>query len=167
MLGLNIVFWAWVSYKQTMTFTKAQKIELIKAAAARAAAEKQRWTAVREQVYTVLLDYNQPVVAYDLLANVAKTYAREMSPMSVYRSLDALCLMGLAVRVESLNAYLPCQHSGHDHQHVMLVCDQCGHADEIEDGGISKKLENDAKSHGFAPSRQVLELHGTCEGCKS
>ena len=150
-----------------MTLNKAQKARLIKYAVGRAAEEKQRWTDLREQVYTVLLDYEQPVTAYDLLAKVAEAYKRDMSPMSVYRALDALCALGLAVRVESLNAYMPCQHPDHDHQHVLLVCDNCGHADEIEDHGIARKLEQNAHTHGFAPSRQVLELHGTCQDCKT
>jgi len=142
------------------------KPQLMAFAAQKAKESHQRWSETREQVFSALLDVEQPISAYDLAAKVAGMFSRQVNAMSVYRALDALCAMGLAVRVESLNAYLPCKHMEEDaHQHVVLVCDACGNADEIEDSGVSNKLERDAKSHGFKTSRQILELHGTCGKC--
>ena len=113
------------------------KPQLMAFAVQKAKESHQRWSETREQVFSALLDVEQPISAYDLAAKVAGMFSRQVNAMSVYRALDALCAMGLAVRVESLNAYLPCKHMEEDaHQHVVLVCDACGNADEIEDSGF-------------------------------
>jgi Fur family zinc uptake transcriptional regulator len=109
---------------------------------------------------------DKPATAYQLLNEVAKRYTRSVQPASIYRSLDALMTLGVVAKIETVNAFTVCKHPHHDHQHVFLVCDNCGRIDEIADQGISGQLQKGAESHGFKPSRQILELHGDCKACQ-
>ena len=127
----------------------------------RARQQGQRWTDTRVQVYEALLSAGKPVTAYQLVEQLA------VKPTSVYRSLDALTSLGLIAKIESLNTFIACQHPDHDHQHVFLVCDDCGQIDEIADNSISNKIAQDAATKGFKAQRQILEVHGSCQGCRS
>jgi Fur family zinc uptake transcriptional regulator len=144
---------------------KQRKNALLRHAAGRAAAEGSRWTDTRADVYGALLDAGGHISAYQLIDKLAAQTGRDVKAPSVYRALDALCALGLAVRIESLNAFRACAHPEEDHQHVFLVCDGCGHTDEIADHGIGGRLAKDAAAHGFTAARQVLELHGSCSTC--
>ncbi|MCK6419047.1 MAG: transcriptional repressor [Alphaproteobacteria bacterium] len=131
-----------------------------------AAAQGQRWTEARESVYKALLAQGTPATAYALVDYLsARKRNKALKPMSVYRALEALTDLGLAVRIESLNAYTACQHPHHTHQHVFLICQNCGRAEEIADQSISHTLRQQAATYGFTPSKQVLELHGVCKDC--
>lgn len=140
---------------------------LVSFAARRAAEEGQRWTEMRAHVYEALLAQESQATAYQLIAVLSEKLKKDLKPASVYRALDALCALGVVVRIESLNAFRACAHPEHQHQHVFLVCDSCGMADEIADHGIGRKLTRDAAEHGFRTARQVLELHGACRGCQT
>ncbi len=142
------------------------KAELIAYAERQAAAQRQRWTSTRAEAYDALLDHDAPITAYALLEYLSVRHKRDIKPASVYRALEALCELGVVVKIESLNAFRACRHPREDHQHVFLVCDGCGHTDEIADHGIGKKLTSDAAEHGFRTARQVLELHGSCRDCQ-
>lgn len=139
----------------------ARKKALLAFAEFRARQQGQRWTDTRVQVYEALLGAGKPVTAYQLVEQLT------VKPTSVYRALEALTGLGLIAKIESLNTFVACQHPDHDHQHVFLVCDHCGQIDEIADHGISTKIAQDAATKGFKASRQILEVHGDCQGCRS
>ncbi len=124
-----------------------------------------RWSETRTQVYHTLLMADKPVTAYELMDMVAKKYAREVKPASVYRSLDALMELGIVARIESANSFVACQNPECDHQHIFLVCDHCGQIDEISDHGINRQLLRQAAEQGFVARKQILELHGECKSC--
>lgn len=142
------------------------KEHLMAYAEKRAGALKQRWTSTRAEAYDALLDHDAPITAYALLEYLSHRHGRDVKPASVYRALEALCDIGVVVKIESLNAFRACRHPQEDHQHVFLVCDSCGHTDEIADHGIGRRLTQDAATHGFETARQVLELHGWCRDCR-
>jgi Fur family zinc uptake transcriptional regulator len=68
-------------------------------------------------------------------------------------------------KIESRNAYAPCEHFGHAHQGVLLLCEKCGRSDEIEDAAVTLLLEKTAARAGFAPRRQMVEVEGLCRDC--
>lgn len=146
--------------------TRQAKKNLLAFAEKQSKISGQRWTETRAQVYESLLHMGQPVSAYQLLDEVARRNNRSLKPASIYRSLEALIAIGVAAKIESLNAFVACKHPEHNHQHVFLVCDHCGQIDEIADQGISGQLAKGAATKGFKPSRQVLELHGDCQTCR-
>lgn len=126
-----------------------------------------RWTDMRQSVLGCILDQDKPITAYQVIEKLSIEKNKGIKPASVYRSLDALCELGLVVKIESLNAFMACAHPDHHHEHVFLVCRTCGSADELADHSVSKRLNADASYQGFKIERQVLELQGACRDCRS
>ena len=92
---------------------------------------------------------------------------RSAKPPTIYRTLDFLIEMGLAHRIESLNAFVPCGHWDHGHAAVFLLCDGCGSAGELHAGETYKKLAQDVSSVNFKVRTAVIEVRGLCLACSS
>ena len=106
-----------------------------------------------------------PLSAYTLLDQLRERGFR--APLQVYRALDSLMKSGLVHRLESLNAYVACQH-GHSHHHEMAafaICDACGAVTEFTDPHIGERLERWSDSNAFAPKKVTIEVRGLCESC--
>ncbi len=120
-------------------------------------------TPLRRKVLTLLLEAEGPAKAYDLLEHIGEDGAAK--PPSVYRSLDFLLEMGLAHKIESLNAYVACGHWKHGHAAVFLICDKCGTAGELHANDSIKKLTQEVESVNFRLRSAVIEIHGMCAAC--
>ena len=120
-------------------------------------------TPLRRKVLTLLLEAEGPAKAYDLLEHIGEDGAAK--PPSVYRSLDFLLEMGLAHKIESLNAYVACGHWKHGHAAVFLICDKCGTAGELHANDSVKKLTQEVESVNFRLRSAVIEIHGMCAAC--
>lgn len=120
-------------------------------------------TPLRRKVLTLLLEADGPAKAYDLLEHIGEDGAAK--PPSVYRSLDFLLEMGLAHKIESLNAYVACGHWKHGHAAVFLICDKCGTAGELHANDSVKKLTQEVESVNFRLRSAVIEIHGMCAAC--
>ncbi len=70
-----------------------------------------RLTKIRRKVLSLMLEHREPAKAYDLLQRLDGEGAAK--PPTVYRALEFLLEMGLAHKIESLNAYVACGHWGH------------------------------------------------------
>lgn len=123
----------------------------------------QKLTPIRRKVLHLLLESEEPAKAYDLLANLDGEGAAK--PPTVYRALDFLQEMGLAHKIESLNAYVACGHTNHAHSAVFLICDDCGSAEELHAVKTSAALEEETKSAGFTVRSAVIEARGSCRKC--
>jgi Fur family zinc uptake transcriptional regulator len=65
----------------------------------------------------------------------------------------------------SANAYAPCDHLGHHHHGMLLICSRCGRTDEIETPEIDALLTQTAAKIGFQPKHQIVEIEGLCGAC--
>jgi len=126
-------------------------------------ARGQKLTPIRRKVLHLLLQSEEPAKAYDLLANLDGEGAAK--PPTVYRALDFLQEMGLAHKIESLNAYVACGHAKHDHSAVFLICDGCGSAEELHAVRTSAALADESLAAGFKTNNAVIEAHGLCRNC--
>ncbi len=122
-----------------------------------------RLTPLRRRVLTLLLESPEPAKAYDLLDKLGSTGAAK--PPSVYRSLEFLLEMGLAHRIESLNAFVACGHWDHGHAAVFLICDRCGSAGELHPDNALRVLKSEVSSVGFEMRNAVIEIRGLCAAC--
>lgn len=120
-------------------------------------------TPLRRKVLTLLLESAGPAKAYDLLEHIGEDGAAK--PPSVYRSLDFLLEMGLAHKIESLNAYVACGHWKHGHAAVFLICDKCGNAGELHAHDSVKKLTQEVEGVKFQMRSAVIEIRGVCADC--
>jgi len=126
-----------------------------------------RFTKVREQVFLLLAKHEGAVGAYELLDQLKKIDAAA-KPATIYRALDFLSKQGFVHKIESINAFVMCHHFGDcDHPVQLLICDQCGHVEEIQSNNFDLALRSMADANGFTISHQIVEAHGNCQACSS
>lgn len=125
-----------------------------------------RFTTAREQVFLLLAKHQNAVGAYDLLDEL-KAIDPSAKPATIYRALDFLSQQGFVHKIESLNAFVMCHHFGDcNHPVQLLICDQCGHVEEIQSNDFDDALRNMATKKGFVISHQIVEAHGACQTCQ-
>lgn len=122
-----------------------------------------RLTKIRKKVLQLLLEHREPAKAYDLLQKLDGEGAAK--PPTIYRALDFLLEMGLAHKIESLNAYVACGHWGHKHTAVFLICDHCQGISELHAHNTHHALEDEISATGFEMTSSVIEVHGKCARC--
>jgi len=123
-----------------------------------------------QKVLDVLNGAPRPLSAYDVLEQLRETGIK--SPPTVYRALEKLSGEGLVHRIESLNAYVACNHH-HDHaahgceHHVgqFAICTGCGTVREIESPALSTALKSLRDKFLARIDRKVIELFGLCQSC--
>jgi Fur family zinc uptake transcriptional regulator len=108
-----------------------------------------------------------PLSAYSLLDQLRGEGLR--APLQVYRALEKLLELGLAHRLESLNAFVACAH-GHSHAKeagatAFAICEQCGRVDEFSDEAVEARLAAWAQEAGFSLGSTTIELRGRCRRC--
>jgi Fur family transcriptional regulator, zinc uptake regulator len=122
-------------------------------------------TPLRRQVLTILAESSAPLGAYAIIDQLSKLERKPIAPPTVYRTLDFLLEHRFVYKIESRNAYAPCEHLGHAHHGALLLCEKCGRSDEIENVKLDRLLQEAAARAGFAPHRQMVELVGLCRDC--
>ena len=86
----------------------------------------------------------------------------------MYRALDFLLEHGFIHKLESINAFVYCQHPSESHQVPFLICDVCESATELcDDGAVAGLIEKRAGTLGFRAKAQTLEVHGVCKSCRA
>ncbi len=118
-------------------------------------------------VMDLLKNNKVPLSAYDILDKLHDFGFR--APLQVYRALDKLIELGLVHRLETLNAFVACQHenceSNYKKTTMFTICEMCGNVHEFVNIGLIKLvnfLENDGK---FKTRRSVVEFKGVCSDC--
>ncbi|MEO6967354.1 MAG: transcriptional repressor [Rhodanobacteraceae bacterium] len=125
-----------------------------------------RLTPLRREVLVLIAKARKPVKAYDLLESLRDNRAAA-APPTVYRALDFLLENGFIHKLESINAFVSCEHPAHAHQVPFLICNTCDSAIELcDDGAVAGLIEQRAQSVGFRAKAQTLEVHGVCRACR-
>ena len=104
-----------------------------------------------------------PLSAYGILDRVRNDGIK--APLQIYRALDKLVDMGLAHRLESLNAFVACDHPHHSGKAVFAICDSCGTVKEFDSPSAIKTLQTCAAKNDFAIRSLTMELRGRCGDC--
>jgi Fur family zinc uptake transcriptional regulator len=125
-----------------------------------------RLTPLRRRVLELVWSSHRPVGAYDILGRLDDG-RRKPAPPTVYRALEFLIDHGLVHRIESMNAYLGCNHPEDAHAGQFLICRDCGDVDEMDDDEIRETLRRKAGERGFDARSQTVELVGYCAKCKA
>ncbi len=123
-----------------------------------------RLTKLRREILALLLAAQSPVKAYDLIEQM-RVQGERLTPASIYRTLDFLLQYGLAHRINSLNAYVPCT-GGHDERALlMFVCSACQQAKELEDRALYDSMQSRLNELGISLNHSCIEIQGTCREC--
>jgi Fur family zinc uptake transcriptional regulator len=89
----------------------------------------------------------------------------ERGPADWTKQVRAACAHGFLHKIESRNAFARCEHLGHAHQGVLLLCEKCGRSDEIEDHSVALALQETVDRVGFHARRRMIEMVGLCRDC--
>jgi Fur family zinc uptake transcriptional regulator len=138
---------------------------LADAAAAAITAAGEQWTPLRATVFAALASFEKPASAYDVTDVVSQLSGRRIAANSVYRILDLFVAKNVAMRVESVNAYMANRHPACLHDCIFLVCDACGKATHVDNDQLSAQVRAAASATGFRPERPVIEVKGRCADC--
>jgi Fur family transcriptional regulator, zinc uptake regulator len=122
-------------------------------------------TPLRRRVLDIFTDSDAPLGAYAILEELSRREIKQVAPPTVYRTLDFFLDHGFVHKIESRNAYAPCEHLGHAHHGMLLVCEACGRSEEIEDSEVMSAIGESAKAAGFVLRRVVTEAQGLCRRC--
>lgn len=127
--------------------------------------QETKLTRNQKLVYEHLNQASGPMTAYSILDALRTEGFR--APTQVYRALDSLRERGMVHKLESLNAFVPCQH---DHKGdvglaAFMICRQCGEVEEFTDPTICHALNEIAQASSFAMSGATLEVRGRCSAC--
>jgi Fur family zinc uptake transcriptional regulator len=74
---------------------------------------------------------------------------------------------GLAHRLESLNAFVACEHPHHHGKAAFAICDACGTVKEFDNPAAVKSLQTWAGKNDFKIRTMTMELRGRCAACAS
>jgi Fur family zinc uptake transcriptional regulator len=126
-------------------------------------------TALRREIVGIFAEADQPLGAYAIIQKLSEAQNRIVAPPTVYRTLDFLVDNGFVVKIESRQAYVACDHVGHDHDHhgIVLSCGKCGRAVEIDNNAIDREIFAIAERLGFKIERKVFEVAGLCMQCRN
>ena len=128
-------------------------------------ARRLRLTPIRRRVLELVWASHDPIGAYDILAKLPRGADRATAPMTVYRALDFLVEHGLVHRLDSLNAYIGCDHVLQPHVGQLFVCRECGRVTELDDPALGAAFTAAAESIGFSRA-DALEIKGRCRDCR-
>lgn len=148
-----------------MSHQHGDRAEHIAEAEQRCTSAGESLTPLRRRVFELLLDQHGPAKAYDLLP-LLDTAQSSAKPPTIYRALDFLVRMGLAHRIESLNAFVACDIGACARSTIFLICENCGAAEEFDAGHALVDLGEAAKRDGFAIRRTMIEAKGLCATCQ-
>ncbi len=167
-------------------FTPQDVTERLAAAKEQCTLTGARFTALRQQIYQLVLEANKPIGAYDLITQLQqmrslesdtsdesskvaskKQAPKNVAPPTVYRSLEFLLGEGLIHQLTSINAYVPCCHPRAQHTAAFLICEQCQRVQECSSLPVQEMMGFAEQDIGFVVARSVIELSGLCQTCQS
>ncbi|MBF0659347.1 transcriptional repressor [Psychrobacter sp. NG25] len=166
-------------------FTPHDVLERLAAAKEQCRLNGSRFTALRQQIYQLILEANKPIGAYDLIAQLQsmrlsdasnsdetkehlgkRQTKKNVAPPTVYRSLEFLLSEGLIHQLTSINAYVPCCHPRAQHTAAFLICGQCQRVQECSSLPVQEMMSFAEQDVGFVVEHSVIELRGRCQACQ-
>jgi Fur family zinc uptake transcriptional regulator len=121
-------------------------------------------TKNQSAVFSALKQADKPLGAYELLDRLRNTGLR--APPQIYRALDKLLELRLVHRIESINAFVACNHAPHVEPAGFIICDQCGRAVEVKILDCENHLTSSARSAGYRVDQVRVEMRGACAACR-
>ena len=118
-------------------------------------------------VLKVLAKANAPLSAYSLLDKL-REYGFK-APPQVYRALEKLIEIGKVHRIESMNAFIACEHTLCEVSHMtaFTICERCEKVSEVNDEELSDYINLRAERFGISAPKTHIEFHGLCNNCLS
>ncbi len=124
----------------------------------------ERVTPQRLNVAAALAASGRPQTAEELWHRLRRDDL-EIGRATVFRSLEALVVAGVARRLELENhvyGYVACEPGHHHH----LACTACGRVIEIDESYVRPVVERVTAGTGFAIDDARMDFYGRCGDCR-
>ena len=128
---------------------------------------KHKLTKNQTLVLKILEKANTPLSAYSLLDKLREHGFK--APPQVYRALDKLMEFGKVHRIESMNAFIACEHTLCEISPMtaFTICQKCEKVSEVKDEELSNYINLRAEKFGLSAPKTNVEIHGLCINCLS
>ncbi|MCB2010334.1 MAG: transcriptional repressor [Geminicoccaceae bacterium] len=123
-----------------------------------------RGERLQAEVLAVLHRRGGPRSACDVFGELREVHPG-IAPPTICRAMAALTEHGRVHRLESPDAFIPCQCDRHQHASILSICDDYGTVEENTAPDLLQQLSSIVGKSGFAPVRHVIEVHGVCGSC--
>jgi len=120
----------------------------------------------RELIVNVFLRQEGHLTAEDLVDLIRREDHR-ISRATIYRTLQWMVDAGIARKVDFGEGRFRFEHSYRHPRHFHLICKTCNRSFEFLSSDIEALVEEVAAARGFTPRQSVLQIHGTCEACRT
>lgn len=134
--------------------------KLLKRAEKYCADNGERLTTPRVEVLRIVARSPKALGAYDIL-EAAVIDGKKAKPPTIYRAIEFWLQHGFIHRIESLNAYVSCDHDHASAGVHFLVCEDCKTVKELHTTSPLK----DMALEGFEPKHSQTETIGLCKIC--
>ena len=126
-------------------------------------------TSKRVNLYSILLDSDKALSAYELADLYQEVFAAPIPAITVYRVLEFLQDNDLVHKLDTANKFVAC--SLFDCKHTrpasqFLICNQCLKVKELGMSGAKfEELKQTIEEAGFHLDTQQLEMNCICTDC--
>ena len=93
--------------------------------------------------------------------------SQQISRATVYRTLQWMVEAGIARKVDFGEGRFRFEHSYRHPRHFHLICKSCSRSFEFLSSDIEALLEEVAAARNFSARQSVLQIHGTCDSCRT
>lgn len=124
-------------------------------------------TQQREAVAEVVFDSSKHQSVEEIEGRL-RDRGERIGKATIYRTLEMLVKSGLVEEHDFGEGFKRYEHLfGQKPVREHLVCTVCGKVDEIHSTELVRLQEEEAKRHGFQPSRYRLQIYGLCAACQA
>src|SRR5687767_5837545 len=120
----------------------------------------------RDLIVNVFLRQEGHLTADDLVDLIRREDER-ISRATIYRTLQWMVEAGIARKVDFGEGRFRFEHSYRHPRHFHLICKTCNRSFEFLSSDIEALVEEVAAARNFAARQSVLQIHGTCEACRT
>jgi Fur family ferric uptake transcriptional regulator len=120
----------------------------------------------RDFIVNVFLRQEGHLTADDLVDLIRREDQR-ISRATIYRTLQWMVDAGIARKVDFGEGRFRFEHSYRHPRHFHLICKSCNRSFEFLSSDIEALVEEVASARNFTPRQSVLQIHGTCEACRT
>src|SRR5688572_10440566 len=103
----------------------------------------------------------------DDLVDLIRKEDRGISRATVYRTLQWMMDAGIARKVDFGEGRFRFEQSYRHPRHFHLICKTCNQSFEFLSSDIEALMEEVASARKFAAKQSVVQIYGTCEGCRT
>jgi Fur family ferric uptake transcriptional regulator len=120
----------------------------------------------RDTIVNVFLRQEGHLTA-DNLVDIIKREDERISRATIYRTLQWMVDAGIARKVDFGEGRFRFEHSYRHPRHFHLICKTFNRSFEFLSSDIESLIEEVATARGFAARQSVLQIHGTCDACRT